>query len=980
MSEAHPSHYIKKLTRAVYVCVLVLCIFIVITYLIHPSFVRSINNKATDVIMSFKNPDPSTVSVAIVDIDDKSLAKYGQWPWSRYRLAQLMTKIQTLGASSIGINIILAEPDRTSPNNWQSETARELGYAIDISKIPPEMADHDRYFAETLSHGPFVLGYEFLFNGNVKNNDCKLHPVKPVVVTSKNVRWLKSDLFIASDVTCNKKIFSDSVSYSGFLNATPDSDGILRRVPLLIRFKDQLYPSFALASLMQSDKMRQIQTVKEQNGLLNVFVKGNVIPLDTHGNVAINFTNKPGTIVKVSATDLLEDVATTKSLAGKIVLVGSSAAGLGKVYKTATMMIYSDVELHARVIENLLSGQNIIRTNSFLLWESLVGTLVALIVWIAIARMELLGSVLIAAILISVSWIGPVLLFLKTGRLFSPLLPTLLVLLFYTLLIILKSWKNQQYARQTTNDTLILLKSSENYLDSIIKSVPDIIFRLDLSGRITFISQAISKYSDTPSEFIGRPILELVVPDDLDKAKYRFNEKRTGERATHGLEIRLLLSHHSDENSNEYGVFSISAEGIYCGENPNTAEFIGTQGIIRDITEQKKLEERLLHAEKMEVVGNLAAGVAHDLNNVLCGLVAYPELLLLELPEDNPLRDKVIAIQKSGQKAAAIVEDLLTLARRGVKIAEVVSLNAIVSDYLASLEFEAMQKRHANITIKTHLAPDLMTVMGSQLHLSKSIMNILNNAAEAMPAGGTISISSCNRCLDATLSLYEQIPAGEYVCLEIADEGVGIASNDLNRIFEPFFSKKSMKRSGSGLGMTIIWATIKDYNGYLDIQSTEGEGTQIVVYLPSNQKHGDSISNKIGLEEYLGSEHVHVVDDMPEQAEIAAKMLTKLGYTVTMSSSGEAAVEFVRHNKPDLVVLDMIMPGGIDGLEAYKKIIEIHPGQKVIIVSGFSESDQVKAVQLLGAGSYVQKPYTLEKIGVAVRMELDKVKLHQESL
>ena len=980
MNKAQPSHHIEKLTKTVYVCVLILCIFMVITYLIHPSFVRSINNKVTDTIISFKNPASATGSVAIIDIDDKSLAKYGQWPWDRYRLAKLLKKIQALGAGSIGIDIILAEPDRTSPKNWQSETARELGYTIDISKIPIEMADHDKYLADTLSQGPFVLGYEFLFKGNEKSKDCGLHPVNSVLVKRKNADRFKEDFFVASNVICNQKLFSDSVSYSGFLNATPDSDGIFRRVPLLIRFKDQLYPSFALASLMQYGKTGQIQLVQRQSGFFNIVVNGKVFPLDNHGNLAINFPKRSGTVQKVSAADLLDDKIPAQSLNGKIALVGSSASGLGKTYQTAAMMIYSDVELHARLVENLLSGQKIIRSDSFLLWESLFGALVAIIIWVAIARMEIFGSGLIVVLLLGGAWVGPVLLFLKTGWLFSPLLPTLLLLICYTTLTILKSWKNQQYARQKTADTLILLKSSENDLDSIIKTVPDIIFRLDSSGRITFISPAISKYSDSPDKFIGRPIFELVAPDDLGKARFRLNEKRTGERATHGLEIRLLLPHHGDGNNDESGIFSISAEGIYCGDNPNSAEFIGTQGIIRDITEQKKLEERLLHAKKMEVVGNLAAGVAHDLNNILCGLVAYPELILLELPEDSPLRNKVTAIQKSGQKAAAIVEDLLTLARRGVKATETVDLNEIVRDYLASLEFKTAQKHHPNITVETQLAPDLMSVMGSKLHLSKSIMNILNNAAEAMPAGGAISISSCNRYLDTPLSLYEQIPAGEYVCLTVADEGVGIDSSDLHRIFEPFYSKKSMKRSGSGLGMTIIWSTIKDYNGYLDVQSAEGEGTQISLYLPSSREHVDSISKKIELEEYLGSEHVHVVDDMAEQAEIASKMLTKLGYTVTTSSSGEAAVEFIRHNKPDLVVLDMIMPGGIDGLEAYKKIIEIHPRQKVVIVSGFAESERVKTAQQLGAGSYVQKPYTLEKVGVAVRRELDKAEVHNEAL
>jgi PAS domain S-box-containing protein len=879
-----------------------------------------------------------------------------------------------MGAGSISLDLILAEADRTSPENWQSSIARELGYKIDMSTVPPGLADYDRYLAETLSKGPFVLGYEFLFTDNRWWKPCGLHPLNTLWVNTRNTELAESGLFAAQGVVCNRMLFSNAVSYSGFLNATPDSDGILRRVPILIRFEGKLFPSLALATLMQSGKITQIQIVQRKSGLLDIVVGGAVIPIDREGNVTINFGSVSGAVQRVSAADLL-DVDSRVPAArfkNKIILVGSSASGLGKIYQTPALKVHSDVELHARLLENLLTGRVVVRTGDFILWEALAGLLASVLVCILITRMEILPSGLIATASIIGFWTGAGVLFQRTGALFSPLLPTFLVVLNYSVLTILKSRKNQQYSKHQADDALLLLKTSENNLNSIIKSVPDIIFRVDSNGRITFISPAISKYTDSPDRLIGHQIFDLVAPDDLDKAKYRLNEKRTGERATYGLEIRLLLTHHQDGNVDDMSYFSVSAEGIYRGDTPAASNFVGTQGIMRDITEQKKLEERLLRAQKMEAVGNLAAGVAHDLNNILCGLVAYPELLLLELPEGNPLRGRIVAIQKTGQKAAEIVEDLLSLARRGAKVSEIVNLNMVISDYLASPEFVKTRQYHPNITLETHLAPDLMNTMGARAQFSKTIMNILNNAAEAMPAGGTLRVSSYNRCLDTSLDLYETIPAGEYVCVSVVDEGVGIAKEDLQKIFEPFYSKKSMKRSGSGLGMTVIWATIKDYNGYIDVQSREGEGTRIVIYLPSTRENEETNPQRMGLEEYLGTEEVLVVDDMPEQAEIATKMLAKLGYKVTSVASGEAAVESIRLKKPDLVVLDMIMPGGMDGLDTYRRIIEISPGQRVVITSGFSESERVKTVQQLGAGSYIRKPYTMEKFGVAVRKELDK--------
>lgn len=976
MNDTPPDDRLQRLTRTLLVPGLVLTLAVIAVYLATPSFVESLNNKATDAILSLSRTTAVSGSVVVVDVDDASLAKYGQWPWPRYRLAKLLQKINGLGAGSVGLDVILAEPDRTSPGNWQATIARELGYKIDMSAVAPGLVDHDRYLAETLSQGPFVLGYEFLFNDNVWWKPCDLHPLNTLWVnsTGTDMELVKADFFAAQSVVCNRTLFSGAVSYSGFLNATPDADGILRRVPILIRFEGKLYPSLALATLMQSEKITQVQIVQRKDRLLDLIVGRVAIPIDRKGNVAINFGGVSDAVQRVSAADLLDPGSRVvpARFKNKIVLVGSSASGLGKTYRTPALTVASDVELHARLLENLLTGRAVVRSGDAILWETLAGLLAAVLACALVARMEILASGLIAAASLVGLWSGAGALFQGTGMLLSPVLPTSLVALNYTVLTVLKSWKSQQYSRHQADDALLLLRTSENNLNSIIKSVPDIIFRLDSNGRITFISPAITKYTDSPDKLIGQPIFDLVAPDDLDKARYRLNEKRTGERATKGLEIRLLLPHHQDGSVEDIGYFSVSAEGLYRGDAPSTSSFVGTQGIIRDITEQKKLEERLLRAQKMEAVGNLAAGVAHDLNNILCGLVAYPELLMLELPEGNPLREKIATIQRTGQKAAEIVEDLLSLARRGVKVSEVVNLNMVISDYLASPEFAKTRQYHPNIVLETDLAPDLMNTMGAWAQFSKVIMNLVNNAAEAMPAGGTIRLSSYNSYLDTPSDLYETIPAGEYVCVSVADEGVGIAKGDLQRIFEPFYSKKTMKRSGSGLGMTVIWATIKDYNGYIDLRSTEGEGTEIAFYLPSTRENEETNPHRMGLEGYLGTEDILVVDDMPEQAEIATKMLAKLGYNVTSVASGEAALEAIRRKTPDLVVLDMIMPGGMDGLDTFRRIIEISPGQRVVITSGFSESERVKTAQQLGAGNYVRKPYTMEKFGIAVRKELDK--------
>jgi two-component system cell cycle sensor histidine kinase/response regulator CckA len=394
---------------------------------------------------------------------------------------------------------------------------------------------------------------------------------------------------------------------------------------------------------------------------------------------------------------------------------------------------------------------------------------------------------------------------------------------------------------------------------------------------------------------------------------------------------------------------------------------------VNDISEFKRLQSKLLHAQKMEAIGTLAAGVAHDLNNILVGLVSYPELLLMKMSKNNSLRKPLLTIQKSGERAATIVQDLLTMARRGVSISEVISLNDIISNYLKSPEYENLQSFHPNVKVKTNLDKNLLNILGSSVHLQKSIMNLVSNAAESMVNGGKILITTQNRYLDKPIAGYENIDEGDYVTLTIADNGEGISKEDMKKIFEPFYSKKKMGRSGTGLGMAVVWGTVKDHNGYIDLQSIKGKGTTFILYFPISRKEIVEDKSLTSIEDYMAKgETILVIDDVEEQRIVVSQILKKLGYKVSAVSSGEEAVDYMKNNAADLLILDMIMDPGIDGLETYKRILTLHPNQKAIITSGFSETEQVKEAQRLGAGAYIKKPYNFEKIGRAIRDELDK--------
>jgi len=443
-------------------------------------------------------------------------------------------------------------------------------------------------------------------------------------------------------------------------------------------------------------------------------------------------------------------------------------------------------------------------------------------------------------------------------------------------------------------------------------------------------------------------------------------------------DLTLRLRHELEERQRAEGELRRSRDVLESLVDQRTSALLASNDQLRrEMTERERteteklqLEASLKRAEKMEAIGVLAGSVAHDLNNLLSGVIAYPELMLLELPEASPLREPLCAIRESGERAAAIVQDLLTMARRGLTTRQVVNVNDVISDLMRSPELKSLVI-HPNVRLETDLEPQLLNIQGSSVHLAKAIVNLVRNAREALEKGGRIRLSTKNVYVDTPETGYEVLAEGEYVTLAVEDTGQGIPEEDLDRIFEPFYTKKKLGRSGTGLGMAIVWGTVKDHGGFIDVRSQVGKGTTFTLFLPATREPHRVDTPGVSLAEYLGAgESILVVDDVALQRELCTAMLRKLGYQVTTASSGEEAVELVKRRRFDLLILDMIMEPGIDGLETYQRVVALAPGQRALIASGYSETALVRKAQELGAGAYVRKPYTLEKLAVAVRDEL----------
>lgn len=517
------------------------------------------------------------------------------------------------------------------------------------------------------------------------------------------------------------------------------------------------------------------------------------------------------------------------------------------------------------------------------------------------------------------------------------------------------------------------LKKEEQIHRTITETANEAILMINENDIIAFWNAAAEQiFGYTANEALGKNIYDLKPFSKSSSIQNpNLNDVLRKGSKTHSPQItELYINDRKDQPYFvEVSIVNIELEGQQ-----------HTISVIHDISKRKKLEDdridtlkQLQQAQKMEALGLMAGGVAHDLNNVLSGIVTYPDLILLDLPKESPLRPAITMIRDSGKEAASIVDDLLTLARRGVPNFEPINLNHIIEDYLGSSSHLSLVRQYDSVTINTNLDADLCNLNGARIHLNKTVMNLVYNAAEATKNGGRITISTENISFNPPIKKNDTLYSGEFVLLTVQDTGVGIAPDDLKRIFEPFYTSKVMGRSGTGLGMSVVWGTVQDHNGFIDVKSKPGQGTTIKLYLPVTKqetKNPDAITT---IKDYSGNgEVILVIDDVKEQRDIAATLLERLNYNVKKASSGEKAIEFLAENKVDILVMDMIMDDGMDGLDTYKKAIELNKGQKAIIVSGFSDDDRVRQAQQLGAGEYIKKPYTLEKIGLAIKKELGK--------
>jgi two-component system cell cycle sensor histidine kinase/response regulator CckA len=453
-------------------------------------------------------------------------------------------------------------------------------------------------------------------------------------------------------------------------------------------------------------------------------------------------------------------------------------------------------------------------------------------------------------------------------------------------------------------------------------------------------------------EIIGRTTTECEFYSEADRA--RFIDEFQGRGEVLGLEMDFKAK---DASTLHMQMFS---RVVQIGDK----KLLLTMFL--DMTEQKRLEVQLQQAQKMEAIGTLAGGIAHDFNNLLTGIQGNVSLMSLDMDTTLPHYERLKSIEKQVQSGARLTSHLLGYARKGKYEVKPVDLNHLVRE-----SSESFGRTRRDISIHRQLREELLAIEADPGQIEQVLWNLFVNAADAMPGGGDLILKTHNVTHeDMKDKLYDPKPGG-YVLLTVADTGIGMDKQTIDRIFDPFFTTKEMGR-GTGLGLASAYGIIKAHAGYIDVESEKGVGTTFSIYLPSSEKEVQKVF-KAAKEVIEGTGTVLLIDDEEVILEVGKDLLEAMGYRVLTAGDGKEAIETYKKNrdKIDLVILDMVMPR-MGGGEAYDKMKDISPNVKVLLSSGYSIESQAKEILARGCDAFIQKPFGMRELSQKIREVLQK--------
>jgi len=529
-----------------------------------------------------------------------------------------------------------------------------------------------------------------------------------------------------------------------------------------------------------------------------------------------------------------------------------------------------------------------------------------------------------------------------------------------------------------------LIRERERRFRALSENAPDIIYTLNVNGRFSYVNPAWGKIIGYQKEdVIGKSFTDFIKKEDMERFIPAFNHIRDNRQTIIDLYVSILHKDGSERSFYMSGAPDTDSEG----------NVIGVVGTFKDVTDLKKsefelrgmneslrqeieerklaeakradLERQLRQAQKMEAVGTLAGGLAHDFNNLLMGIQGYTSLMLLNTNESHNHYEKLKNIEKFVIRGSDLTKQLLGFARGGKYEVRPTNMNELIKT--SSRMFGHTNKE---MSISTTLESKIWGVEVDQGQLEQVLLNLYLNAAQAMPGGGNIYIETKNVIIDENETRNKYFKSGKYVRIIVKDTGVGIDEKTKGRIFDPFFTTKAMGR-GTGLGLASAYGIIKSHNGFINVESEVGRGSDFIIHLPASEKASRKeivITEKL----FMGNETLLLVDDEEDILKIGTEMLNKLGYKVLPVRSGIEAVKLFTEKKDEihLVILDMVMPE-MNGIETFDLLKKIQPDLRVLLSSGYSLSEEASQILNNGRNSFIQKPFDINRVSSKIRELLD---------
>ncbi len=501
-----------------------------------------------------------------------------------------------------------------------------------------------------------------------------------------------------------------------------------------------------------------------------------------------------------------------------------------------------------------------------------------------------------------------------------------------------------------------LLRSEKRFRE-MADLLPTIVCEMDTDNRLTYTNRmGFETFGYSRADLnAGLFLTDLVHPDDREKVLSRIGQT-PGETKQGPAEYGFLRKDGSE-------VIGLTDSAPIYKDNV----VAGIRLSITDTTERKKLESRLQHAQKMEAIGTLAGGIAHNFNNLLMTITGNISLMSLETHPDHACYRYLKNIQQAAQSGARLTKQLLGYARGGKYEVKPLHLNTVVKGTC-----EVFSSTHKNIMVHTDLTENLFEIKADRSQIEQVLLNLQINAAEAMPEGGHLCLKTANVSHVSIESDSFKARPGNYVLLAVSDTGGGMDKKTLSRIFHPFFSTKGLAKS-AGLGLASVYGIIKNHDGYIDVQSTPGQGTTFFMYLPASDNTFGEMRMRTDDAGEKETGTILLVDDEDMVRDVGVRLFQSLGYSVLEAANGMEAVDIFKKNseKINLMFLDIVMPG-MSGGDTYDRIKEINPNVKVLLSSGYGIDTQAAKILDRGADSFIQKPFSLEDLSQKIKEIMER--------